>query len=703
MNNLKPMIMMMIMLTSILAGCTSSDTSELDQQIVDLQQSNNELTAQLELIEGDFALMNNITSELETSLTSANTTLDNLNNQLLQYELSINEIIIQRDSLQIDLDEAILSNSSIISSLESQVELLDMQIIQLSSNITEIQNQLDITEHTILTLTNSLNALSDSVTKLTYQLFNDIQGCSLNNPTQKLKIGFDDGTGPGSPDDGILQGPEVAMIFGDCSGNSGIVADISNSNPGISQLVEMGGILYFTADDGVHGNELWRSDGTVGGTWMVIDLSPPMCSTCTNPDSDIRELVAGDENLFFASNVMSNGAPDFIRELFVSDGTEDGTELVIDLFNCPTQSGNVVFDYDGVNSLLAIPGSSLGQNGQDKVIFSGFSCSMVNWVCFGEEVWMSDGSTVGTIEIANIRLGDTPFQTADGQGVMIDSVGSQPRNFFQSEDRIYFTADDNVSGREVWKVNLTQISSGATLIKNINSGSDDSINFGTVTEFTQIGEHIYFTADDGINGAELWKTNGFGLGTLLVSNIALNESSNPKHLTPVNDTLYFSADDGNNGEELWMSDGTESGTVMVIDINLGSSNPTQLTAVGNTLYFVANSGIYGAELWMSDGTSSGTVMVIDINSGTSGSDPTQFTVVDNTLYFVANGGQGAELWMSDGTESGTVMVIDINSGTSGSNPTQFTAVVDTLYFVANDGQGKELWYHSDNLEASIIF
>ena len=111
MDNLKPMIMMMIMLTSILAGCTSSDTSELDQQIVDLQQSNNELTAQLELIEGDIALMNNITSELETSLTSANTTLDDLNIQLLQYELSINEVIIQRDSLQVDLDEAIESNS----------------------------------------------------------------------------------------------------------------------------------------------------------------------------------------------------------------------------------------------------------------------------------------------------------------------------------------------------------------------------------------------------------------------------------------------------------------------------------------------------------------------------------------------------------------------------------------------------------------
>ena len=59
--------------------------------------------------------------------------------------------------------------------------------------------------------------------------------------------------------------------------------------------------------------------------------------------------------------------------------------------------------------------------------------------------------------------------------------------------------------------------------------------------------------------------------------------------------------------------------------------------------------------------------------------------------------------MSDGTESGTVIVMDIHSGMASSNPTQLTAVADTLYFVANDGQGKDLWYHSNNIEASIIF
>ncbi len=80
------------------------------------------------------------------------------------------------------------------------------------------------------------------------------------------------------------------------------------------------------------------------------------------------------------------------------------------------------------------------------------------------------------------------------------------------------------------------------------------------------------------------------------------ESSSPDQLTMVNNTLYFTADDGIKGRELWMSDGTFQGTVLVKDINFGtgSSNPTSLINVGGVLYFAASSGTE-TELWKSDG------------------------------------------------------------------------------------------------------
>ena len=91
----------------------------------------------------------------------------------------------------------------------------------------------------------------------------------------------------------------------------------------------------------------------------------------------------------------------------------------------------------------------------------------------------------------------------------------------------------------------------------------------------------------------------------------------PFALANVNGALYFQADDGADGVELWKSDGTAAGTVMVTDINPGAdgSYPSELANVNGTLYFNADDGADGVELWKSDGTAAGTVMVKDIDPG----------------------------------------------------------------------------------------
>jgi ELWxxDGT repeat protein len=121
--------------------------------------------------------------------------------------------------------------------------------------------------------------------------------------------------------------------------------------------------------------------------------------------------------------------------------------------------------------------------------------------------------------------------------------------------------------------------------------------------------------------------------------------SGPTSLTAVNDILFFTADDGTHGTELWKSDGTAGGTAMVKDIwtGSGSSNLGQLTRAHGALYFAASDGIWGRELWRSDGTDA--VMVHDINPGAGHSDPGSIAEVNGSLLFGANDGvHGTELW-----------------------------------------------------------
>ena len=141
----------------------------------------------------------------------------------------------------------------------------------------DAENEISLKENEILELTNTLQATLDRYDMLTTELYFAVQDCPFSNPGPRLKIGYDDGGQDVPESDGNLEGTEVVSIFGECPGDSGLVMDI---HPGTSStyqpenLVTMGGILYFTADDGVHGRELWRSDGTLGGTYMVKESHP---------------------------------------------------------------------------------------------------------------------------------------------------------------------------------------------------------------------------------------------------------------------------------------------------------------------------------------------------------------------------------------------------------------------------------------------
>jgi ELWxxDGT repeat protein len=174
----------------------------------------------------------------------------------------------------------------------------------------------------------------------------------------------------------------------------------------------------------------------------------------------------------------------------------------------------------------------------------------------------------------------------------------------------------------------------------------------------------------------------------------------PYALMNVNSILYFRANDGTHGLELWRSDGTTAGTVLVKDINSGAAGSNSyVTHANGTLYFLVNDGTQ--KLWKSNGTTDGTVLIKSIDPGFFSFWTSSLVHVTGTLYFRArNSSHAEELWKSDGTPEGTVLVKDIWPGGSYINsgaPSELTQVNNALYFRANDGtRGIELWKIGQN-------
>lgn len=101
----------------------------------------------------------------------------------------------------------------------------------------------------------------------------------------------------------------------------------SISSPGDSSpksFTEFNGQVVFTADESSTGRELWISDGTAGGTHILKDINPG--SDSSFPYGFRDTLTEFNGQLVFLADDGSTG-----RELWISDGTTAGTQLVRDI------------------------------------------------------------------------------------------------------------------------------------------------------------------------------------------------------------------------------------------------------------------------------------------------------------------------------------------------------------------------------------
>ncbi|MCR9243695.1 MAG: hypothetical protein NXI31_01600 [bacterium] len=343
------------------------------------------------------------------------------------------------------------------------------------------------------------------------------------------------------------------------------------------------------------------------------------------------------------------------RELWSSDGTPGGTQLVADIW----------------------PGFRGSRMGPPVELSPGVWVFTATTFYEGWELWRTDGTAAGTVLVKDILPGKT-----GSVGVGLTRVGN----------RVVFFAQDGTHGIEPWVTDGT--AAGTQMIADVVPGPGGMSN-GTAQLAAIGGNRFVFSAR--INQTwEIWVSDLTAAGTFSIAQTAATNTWSPRYMTSVGNFAIFQARTQTIDQATWVSDGTASGT-----FSLGVRSEGAFQAAGNVAYFRGWDPATGFELWQTDGTLAGTGLVIDLLPGGGGasSSPWFLGSLQGDVLFFANSPNGRFLYRSDGTATGTTIVSNIAPtglffGSNWGNPLQ-----GFLYFPLGSGPSTPGLYRTDGTAA----
>jgi ELWxxDGT repeat protein len=441
-------------------------------------------------------------------------------------------------------------------------------------------------------------------------------------------------------------------------GSTGAIAD------GASAAV-VNDVLYFAATDGTRGTELWRSDGTAAGTFIVKDIRPGANG------SGPAQLTSHQGALYFVADDGTSG-----RELWRSDGTAAGTALVKDVD--PAGNGPVRLLSVGPTLYFWVAGSSTTM-----------------------QLWRSDGMADGTLLVKSGIEGAAPtdavgineaifFFAADRGLWKSDGTAEGTLLFFQTFRSLDFTT--GVGGLRNRAGVLDYVSSfhstyggspssrdlletDGTSTRSIGTGLDD------VASVTSVGSRLFFVNGSFVSNSRTYVWDGTSvLGLDGLAGVGF---------TPLGDQVLFATSAGLSA----VRSGPATTLLRALPVM-----PTQLQPAFGLIFFGGNEGAFGEELWRSDGTAAGTWLFQDLRPGPEYSSPRMLGVTGAGLFLSADdGAAGRELWLvppPSGADNPKLTIADaaVAEGNTGTRALTFTvtlsrastSIVTATYSTAGD-------------------
>lgn len=275
---------------------------------------------------------------------------------------------------------------------------------------------------------------------------------------------------------------------------------------------------YFAATDATHGEELWVTDGTKEGTKMVKDIVPGSGSSGPSHISRLNDKV-----------LFSAVTEEWGRQLWVSDGTEEGTKLIAVTYNFGDANPQAIYQINETQAVFAAISDESAEYDPDN--------GPQSWL------WITDGTEEGTKFVKDVKI-DNPGKENTNQHSPFVRVGR----------KLFFKADDidGHYGTELWVTDGTE--EGTYLVKDINLEPNADMGDG-------------YTRDSAIDNMENFN----------------------------NEKLFFKAWTMESGNELWCSDGTPEGTYEVYDAN-PTINPDNGIGNGGSV-FGQGWEVYKGRIW----------------------------------------------------------------------------------------------------------